>query len=117
MPAAAVATLSIESACAMMKENSFPVSKASNVQTPAGTTFAWELLPPVTMPLLRQISHELLSAIYSQTDVREVIYLPSLVCIFDGTKLESACVPEGYPNIGPVYGKSPAVIQRASSQH
>lgn len=96
--------------------NSFPASKASCVQTPEGITFAWELLPTVTMPLLRQISHELLSAIYSQTDVGEVIYLPSLVCIFEGTNLKGACVPAGYPNIGPVHGKNPAVIQRNLGQ-
>lgn len=93
--------------------NSFPVSKASHIQTPAGTTFIWDLLPPVTMPLLRQISHELLSAIYSQTDVREFIYLPSLVCIFEGTNLKGACVPEGYSRIGSVHGKTLAVIQRS----
>jgi hypothetical protein len=96
--------------------NSFPASKAAHIQTPEGITFAWELLPPVTMPLLRQISHELLSAIYSQTDVREVIYLPSLVCIFEGTILKGACMPEGYSNIGPVHGKTPAVVRRKSGQ-
>jgi hypothetical protein len=94
--------------------NGFPASKAANIQTPTGITFAWELLPPVTMPLLRQISHELLSAIYSQTDVRTAIYLPSLVCIFEGTNLKGACVPEGYPTIGPVHGKEPAIVQRTS---
>jgi hypothetical protein len=92
--------------------NAFPASKAAHIQTPGGITFVWELLPPVTMPLLRQISHELLSAIYSQTDVREVIYLPSLVCIFEGTTLKGACVPEGYSRIGPVHGKAPAVVRR-----
>lgn len=96
--------------------NSFPASKAAHIQIPAGITFAWELLPPVTMPILRHISHELLSAIYSQTDVREVVYLPSLVCIFEGTNLKGACVPEGYSRIGPVHGKTPAVIQRKSGQ-
>lgn len=94
--------------------NSFPASKAAHIQTPAGTTFVWDLLPPVTMPLLRQISHELLSAIYSQTDVREIIYLPTLVCFFEGTNLKGACVPEGYSRIGPVHGKTPAVIRRES---
>jgi hypothetical protein len=64
------------------------------------------------MPLLRQISHELLSAIYSQTDVRECFYLTSLVCTFRGTELLGAFVPEGYVNIGPVHGKTPAVIPR-----
>ena len=87
---------------------------SAHVQTPAGVTFAWELLPPVTMPLLRQVSHELLSAIYSQADAREFIYLPSLVCIFEGTNLKGACVPEGYSRIGLVHGKTPAVIRRES---
>lgn len=96
--------------------NSFPASKAAHIQMPAGTTFVWDLLPPVTMPLLRQVSHELLSAIYSQTDVREIIYLPSLVCFFEGTNLKGACVPEGYSRIGPVHGKAPAVIQRKVGQ-
>lgn len=90
--------------------NSFPASKGSHIKTPAGTTFVWDLLPPVTMPLLRQISHELLSAIYSQTDIREVIYLPTLVCFFEGTNLKGACVPEGYSRIGLVHGKTPAII-------
>jgi hypothetical protein len=93
--------------------NAFPASKHSRVETPDGTSFAWELLPPVTMPILRQISHELLSAIYSQTDVRQSIYLPSLVCIFEGTELKCACIPEEYPAMGPVHGKTPAVIPRA----
>lgn len=96
--------------------NAFPASKAAHVQTPEGITFAWELLPPVTMALLRQISHELLSSIYSQTDVRESIYLPTLVCIFEGTNLKGACVPEGYSRIGTVHGKQPAVIQRKAEQ-
>lgn len=95
--------------------NSFPASKAAHVQTPEGMTFVWELLPPVTMPLLRQISHELLSAIYSRTDVRDVICPPCLVCIFEGTNLKGACVPEGYPSVGAVYGKNPAVIRRKTA--
>lgn len=68
------------------------------------------------MPLLRQISHELVSAIYSQTDVREFIYLPSLVCIFENAVLKGACVPEGYPVIGQVQGKTPAVIAQPAKQ-
>jgi hypothetical protein len=56
---------------------------------PQGTTFAWELVPPVTMPLLRQISHELLSTIWSQSDMRRWVYHPpTLVCSFDGTTLD-----------------------------
>lgn len=90
--------------------NSFPVSKASRIQTPEGVTFAWDLLPPVTMPILRQISHELLSAIYSQTDLRGILQPPSLICLFDGTDLKGAFVPEGYPNIGPIHGKTPGSI-------
>lgn len=96
--------------------NSFPASEAARIQTPASIPFAWELLPQVTMPILRQNSHELLSAIFSQTDVREVINLPSLVRIFEGTDLKAASVPEGYSRIGPVHGKMPAVIQRKSGQ-
>lgn len=96
--------------------NSFPASKMAHVKTPDGVTFAWELLPPVTVPLLRQIAHELLSAIYSQTDVRELIYLPSLVCIFKNTDLKGAYIPEGYPTIGPVHGKTPAVIAPPTKQ-
>jgi hypothetical protein len=92
--------------------DSFPVSKASHIRTPDGVEHVWELLPPVTMPLMRQIAHELLSAIYSQTEARDVIYLPSLVCLFVGSELKGAFVPEGYPDIGPVHGKTPAVIRR-----
>ena len=92
--------------------NSFSVSKMSHVKTPDGVTFPWESLPPVTMPILRQISHELLSAIYSQTDVRQAIYLPSLVSIFEGTDIKCVCVPEGYSDVGLVYDKAPAVISR-----
>jgi hypothetical protein len=92
--------------------NSFPISKFSAVQTPGKTTPAWELLPPVTLPILRQISHELISAVYSQTDIRECLYLPALVCIFRGTELQRAFVPEEYPDMGPVYGKAPGVIPR-----
>jgi hypothetical protein len=94
--------------------DSFPISKSSHIQTPDGVENVWKLLPPVTMPLMRQIAHELLSAIYSQTDARDVIYLPSLVCLFVGSELKGAFVPEGYPNIGPVHGKTPAVIRRKS---
>lgn len=90
--------------------NQFPASKAAHVRTPEGVTFAWELLPPVTMPILRQISHELLSAIYSQTDVRGILQSPSLICLFEGTELKGAFVPEGYPDMGPIHGKTPAVI-------
>lgn len=90
--------------------NQFPASKAAHVRTPEGVTFAWELLPPVTMPILRQISHELLSAIYSQTDVRGILQSPSLICLFEGAELKGAFVPEGYPDMGPIHGKTPAVI-------
>jgi hypothetical protein len=90
--------------------NQFPASKASHIQTPEGVTFAWELLPPVTMPILRQISNELLSAIYSQTDIRGILQSPSLISLFDGTRLMGAFVPEGYPDVGAIYGKTPAVI-------
>lgn len=91
--------------------NQFPASKATHVRTPEGVTFAWELLPPVTMPILRQISHELLSAIYSQTDIRGMLQSPSLICLFEGTDLKGAFAPDGYPNLGPIHGKTPAVIQ------
>jgi hypothetical protein len=40
--------------------NSFPISKNSFVQMPSGVTFTWELLPPITMPILRQIRLALL---------------------------------------------------------
>ena len=92
--------------------NSFPISKSSSIQTPDGTAFAWDLLPPVTMPILRQTSHELLSAIYSQTDLRDKLYLPSLVCLFVNTDLRGAFIPEGYPNVGAVHGKNPGVVKR-----
>lgn len=92
--------------------NFFPISKFSTMQTPGHMAPAWELLPPVTMPILRQISHELFSAIYTQTDIRECFYLPALVCTFRGTELQGAFVPEGYPNIGPIHGRSPAEIPR-----
>jgi hypothetical protein len=68
--------------------NQFPASKQSKIQTPEGVTFAWELLPPVTMPILRQISHEILSAIYSRTDIRQHFQSPSLICLFEGTDLK-----------------------------
>lgn len=90
--------------------NQFPASKTAHVRTPKGVTFAWEILPPVTMPILRQISHELLSAIYSQTDIRGILQSPSLICLFEGTDLKGAFVPEGYPILGPIHGKTPAVI-------
>jgi hypothetical protein len=62
------------------------------------------------MLILRQISHELLSAIYSQTDIRGVLQSPSLVCLFEGADLKGVFVPEGYPDVGPVHEKTPAVI-------
>jgi hypothetical protein len=99
--------------------NQFPASKSAHLRTPEGVTFAWDLLPPVTMPILRQISHELLSAIYSQTDIRGVLQSPSLICLFEGTELKGAFVPEGYPDVGPIHGKTPAVIpslQQAKSR-
>lgn len=91
--------------------NQFPASKATHVRTPEGVTFPWELLPPVTMPILRQISHELLSAIYSQTDIRRMLQSPSLICLFEDIHLKGAFVPDGYPTLGPIHGKTPAVIQ------
>lgn len=94
--------------------NQFPASKAAHVRTPEGVTFVWELLPPVTMPILRQISHELLSAIYSQTDIRRMLQSPSLICLFEDTDLKGAFVPDGYPNLGPIHGKTPVVIQPLS---
>lgn len=90
--------------------NAFPMSKQSGVIVGGSTTLAWHLLPPVTMPLLRQVAHELLSALYSQTDLRAHGELPCLVCHFEGTSLLGAYVPEGYPDIGPVYGRRPAVV-------
>jgi hypothetical protein len=64
------------------------------------------------MPILRQIAHELLSAIYSQTDIRNGLYIPSLVCLFEGSELKDAFVPDDYPTVGPVHGKTPGVVQR-----
>jgi hypothetical protein len=93
--------------------NSFPIAKSSAVEINGETVApAWEELPPVTLPILRQIAHEMRSAIYSQTDIRECFYLTGLVCIFHGTQLQGAFVPQGYPNIGPVHGRQPAVVSR-----
>lgn len=96
--------------------NSFPCSKESNIRTPTGMTLVWDLLPPITLPLLRQIGHEMLSAIWSQTDIRDAVYIPSLVCCFRGTAMLGAFVPEDYPDIGLVNGKRPGVIRRVISQ-
>lgn len=92
--------------------NSFPISKHSAIEGEGTVTLPWNLLPPVTMPILRQIAHEMLSAIYSQSDVREYLYLPSLVCIFDGDVLKGSLVPEKYPYVGEVYGARPVVVRR-----
>jgi transcriptional regulator with XRE-family HTH domain len=95
--------------------NSFPMSKQSSIRTPSGSTLPWNLLPPVTLPIMRQMAHELLSAIHSQTDVGARFYLPSLICQFKGEELMGAFVPEEYPNVGPVHGKTPGVIARAKN--
>jgi len=92
--------------------NAFPASKQSAIEIVGHTTFAWDLLPPVAMPILRQISHELLSAIWSQSDIRELFDLPSLVCMFRGTELQGVFVPEGYPELGFIYGHRATVVPR-----
>lgn len=92
--------------------NAFPMSKQSHVSIGDDRTLVWDLLPPVTLPLLRQIAHEMLCAIFSQTDIRSHVEPPCLVCLFDGTSLRGAFVPEGYPDVGPVYGRRPGVIPR-----
>jgi hypothetical protein len=92
--------------------NSFPISKQSAIEAPGSATLAWDLLPPVTMPILRQIAHEMLSAMWSQSDIRESVYLPTLVCTFRGVEFQGAYVPESYPDVGPINGKMPAVIPR-----
>jgi hypothetical protein len=94
--------------------NSFPMSKASAIEVPGARTLVWDLLPPVTLPLLRQISHEMLSAIFSQTDVRKIVYLPSLVCLFEGEVLKGAFVPEDYPPMPAVHGKPPGTMSRGA---
>ena len=62
------------------------------------------------MPILRQISHELLSAIYSQTDIRGMLQSPSLICLFEERDLRGAFVLAGYPILGPIDGKTPAIV-------
>ena len=96
--------------------NSFPCSKESHICTPVGMTLVWDLLPPITMPLLRQIGHEMLSAVWSQTDIRDAVYIPSLVCCFRSGEMLGAFVPEDYPDVGLVNGKKPAAIRRPASQ-
>lgn len=92
--------------------NSFPISKQSHVATPVSTTLAWEMLPPITHPMLRQIAHELFSAIYSNTDIAAILTPPpGLVCRFDGTSLQGAFEPPNYVRPSKtVYGRTPAVI-------
>jgi len=93
--------------------NAFPISKHSHVVTPSATTIVWEVLPPVTMPILRQVAHELLSTIYSQSDVGNTVYPPTLVCLFRDTTLTNVVVPEDYPKSGPIYGLQPTVVARS----
>lgn len=90
--------------------NAFPVSKHSQIESTGSAMLAWDLLPPVTLPILRQIAHEMLSAIWSQSYIRELVDLPTLVCTFRGTELLGAFVPGGYPDLGPIYGRAPAIV-------
>ena len=72
--------------------NAFPISKQSELKMPGHATAVWDLLPAVTMPILRQIAHEMLSAVWSQTDVGERVYLPSLICRFEDPVLDRKSV-------------------------
>lgn len=86
--------------------NSFPISKKSFINNQGKMSIPWEMLPAVTLPILRQIAHELLSAIYSQSDIKNYIWPPpSLICIFDGDGLEGVYMPDGYVAPGKVNGK------------
>ena len=58
------------------------------------------------------IAHELLCAIYSQTNTLSLAELPCLVCLFSETSLRGVYVPEGYPDVGPVYGRRPEIVPR-----
>jgi hypothetical protein len=92
--------------------NSFPISKKSSLETPGKVSIVWDSLPAVTLPILRQVAHELLSAIWWFMD--RGVHLPTLVCKFEGASLQAAFVPEAYPNIGPVYGVAPTVVKRGA---
>ncbi|WP_158702962.1 hypothetical protein [Allosphingosinicella vermicomposti] len=89
--------------------NSFPIHKNSE----AFGTNIWNMLPPVILPMLRQIAHELLSSVYSQvTELRDIINPPpSLVCIFEGAEFRGAFAPKGYIAPGKVYGREPIFLE------
>jgi hypothetical protein len=93
--------------------DNFPMSKKSAIDNQGQITAVWDLLPPFTHALLRQISHEMLSSIYSATDIKHAAPLPTLICFFNGTEMQSACVPMGYPSLGvnnQINGKLPAQV-------
>ena len=91
--------------------NHFPISKLSFVDNNGKQALAWELLPPVTHPMLRQIAHEMLSAIFSQTNIQSMINPPpTVICLFDGNELKGVFAPPGYQSLGKVYGRDPEVV-------
>jgi hypothetical protein len=92
--------------------NAFPISNKTSIEVLQKATKVSDLLLPVTLPVLRQVAHELLSAIWWFVDPR--VHLSSLVCKFEGTSLRAAFVPELYPNVGPVYGVTPTVVKRGA---
>jgi hypothetical protein len=92
--------------------NSFPISKHSAIQILQRSTLVWNQLPAVTLPILRQIAHKMLSALFSQSDLRTHIDPPSLVCLFKAGEMKGAFVPEDYPDIGPIYGTPATRVAR-----
>lgn len=90
--------------------NSFPISKQSHLNNNEQIFNVWNMLPPVTMPILRQISHEMVSAVFSQFDIAEYIPPPCIVSIFNDGELYKSYIPDNYPNIGKVYGITPKVV-------
>jgi hypothetical protein len=88
----------------------FPLHKASTFEFEESVSIPWEMLPPYTHVLLRQISHELLSAIFSNSHVGALGPPPTLIVLFDGTKFGGAFVPKGYPALDPIHGQVPIEI-------
>lgn len=84
-----------------------PCSPTSTIEIEGVAFSASAHLPPVTYPLIRQCAFELLSAIYSFTDVHEHLAPTSIVGVFQGSRLQYVVAPEGYPSFERVYGQEP----------
>lgn len=89
--------------------NWLPVDRRSVIEIDSVKFSVSAHLPPVTYPIVRQCAFELLSAIYSFTDMSERLLPATIVAIFGASDLLYVVAPDGYPKSDSVYGQTPLV--------